>query len=644
MFGSPVAFNINGDEQYKTIIGCFWSIIMIVSLSSAFGWYFTTFWSRSNVEVTTEIAIQEEYPRVNFNEIGFFFSVTATKDHELIRIEDLSNVLKFEANQRIFDSQLVNGERSKSIERTPTEVPFKPCKSGGKKGSVGGKNLEGKSSLALSDRAWCSFLKPFSNQTMFVEGNEDSDTYAFIQLKILPCDDTSPSCLYYYLKKPSDEEGGTKEECRRFKNEVALQATQQSEYYYGPDDDCDCSLSGEGTTTNWKKRCETSKALIRSAINNQIGKVQFTFNYVEAAVKPENYEEPFSYTIKSTIKLYGSIMSTKIANIYFRETIVNTDVGMLAEMFDVQSSVTFDAVLTDFLDRGEDKKNPRLGVNGQSSEVPSSFMEFNLFSSNNQMIFTRKYTKILDVFANVGGVAEVIGFVIIFFYAWYNGIKMEQKLLNYGVLNKSDKKKGENRKFGNHSENWEKSRYFGFFDLLKYGLIEKGLGFCFRQDKKYELYQATKDTFDKRTDIINIMKAVSDVDTLKDALLSQYQIRLMPYLSNQKADNDDDVISMSINEAINRLHKEGKHKNLINQKLDEYLKIHLPGEILAGKVESLDLGALPDPTIEMELINVRAREGKTSTPSVLNSKKVNRIRNADASKLNKKRKEIRSIF
>jgi hypothetical protein len=68
--------------------------------------------------------------------------------------------------------------------------------------------------------------------------------------------------------------------------------------------------------------------------------------------------------------------------------------------------------------------------------VSASYIEFYLYSSNNKLIFTRKYTKIVDVFASIGGISEVIGFVVLFCYAWYNGIKMEQKLLNFGVLNK----------------------------------------------------------------------------------------------------------------------------------------------------------------------------------------------------------------
>ena len=55
MFGSPVSFNIRGDQTYKTIIGLFWTIVMIISVTGAFVWYFLIFLNRNSVEVTSTI-------------------------------------------------------------------------------------------------------------------------------------------------------------------------------------------------------------------------------------------------------------------------------------------------------------------------------------------------------------------------------------------------------------------------------------------------------------------------------------------------------------------------------------------------------------------------------------------------------------
>lgn len=35
---------------------------------------------------------------------------------------------------------------------------------------------------------------------MFVEGNDDSDSYSFIEINVNPCDNTDPKCWFYYLE------------------------------------------------------------------------------------------------------------------------------------------------------------------------------------------------------------------------------------------------------------------------------------------------------------------------------------------------------------------------------------------------------------------------------------------------------------
>lgn len=166
---------------------------------------------------------------------------------------------------------------------------------------------------------------------------------------------------------------------------------------------------------------------------------------------------------------------------------------------------------------------------------------------------------------------------------------MEQKLLNYGVLNQTkDEDLSSNR--GQINENWEKSRYFSFGELMKFGFIEKGCCCC-KKTKKYQLYQDTKETYEKRTDIINIMKTVADIDTLKDALLSDYQIRLLPYLANTKEDDDSDVKRMSVGEAVKELRKgDNEGRDDIKRAVDKYLERYLPKELLDGESEKLDLG------------------------------------------------------
>ena len=279
---------------------------------------------------------------------------------------------------------------------------------------------------------------------------------------------------------------------------------------------------------------------------------------------------------------------------FWKEVQVETDTGLLMENIDIKKTFSIDFTIVDTLDRGQGKQ--RLEVvakGGPPVAVEQSYIEFNLYSSNNKLIFVRTYSKLIDVFANIGGVAQVIGFVVVFCYSWYNGIRMEQKLINFGVLNQK-KERDEQQikdKEGNEDTDWELKRLFTFGELCKIGLIQKKIGCCFKNEKmrkRMEFYEQANDTFEQRTDVINIMKSVADIDTMKEALLTPYQQRLIQYLAMKKADDDSNEKEMSIKEASDQLNQPIKKSTPIQEQMDRYLKEHLPKNFLSGKFTEED--------------------------------------------------------
>lgn len=281
---------------------------------------------------------------------------------------------------------------------------------------------------------------------------------------------------------------------------------------------------------------------------------------------------------------------------------MRTDKGLLLESIETKKTMSIDTVITDTIDRGFESKSleiatiealpsvsvqgmddasamqsgggppsggtpPMVGATTSPSRIlqPSKYIEFSFFSSNNKVIFSRKYTKLVDVFASIGGVSEVFGFVVIFCYSWYNAIRMEERLLNYGVLNKNQDRTEAQKRLGKGNDNTveEKESFFTFGELVKLGLMEKGIGCCFKDEKSLKrkaFYDKVKDSKEARTDVINIMKSVADVDTMKEALLAPYQQRLIHYLATAKDDDQRNEQQMEIIDAIREL-KRAKGKD-----------------------------------------------------------------------------------
>jgi hypothetical protein len=198
MFGSPVQFNIRGDETYKTVLGCFWTFIMLLSIVLAFFWYFTIFLNKSDGEVTSTVETQDVYPKLNFQESGFFLTIYATYDKRTMSIKQLSDTFKVEATMHIE----TRDEDGNVDEATPFIVPFEPCVDAGKDAVKFGDDqtntLEGAgvSGKALSNDALCSVSS--EDKPLFVQGTDDEETFAFFRIKIMPCDSTDNTCAYYY--------------------------------------------------------------------------------------------------------------------------------------------------------------------------------------------------------------------------------------------------------------------------------------------------------------------------------------------------------------------------------------------------------------------------------------------------------------
>ena len=106
----------------------------------------------------------------------------------------------------------------------------------------------------------------------------------------------------------------------------------------------------------------------------------------------------------------------------------------------------------------------------------------NLYSSNNKLVYTRKYTSLMDVAANVGGISYIAFISIFIIYGVYNHLRMKQDLLNYGILNRDDS--DEKKDFFS----WEKSRFFSFSEIVRFALVDKGMPCLGGKSKKYVFY------------------------------------------------------------------------------------------------------------------------------------------------------------
>ena len=528
IFGSPVEFNINGDTSYKTVVGCFWTLVMVGLMLGASIYYFLQYLDTTNVKLTSQTVQQTAYPTMDFKKSGLFMTLLFQKGpQQFLRPSDVERYFTVEAVQISKNSTSDSSTRERTIGgQNTTKIEFTPCRSAGIKGEVKGKTIKGKTSMALSDFGYCSKLN--NNETEFtLSGDEDSDLFKYVELRIFPCNGTFG---------PTDNSNNTK-----------------------------CALPNAYDDTI--KFTDDEMKRIRSGLREYT----VTVMLIDAAIEAVNYGDPVIYMMNGNYKYALTSLQQKTIGFYFKTVTVTTDIGIFSENLSEKSSYSVSEVIYDSLDRGIEDR-PKIKGPGNSEETrPIPYVTFTFLSSNTKLEYTRTYLKILDVLGLVGGVSQVFTYVVLVLYAWYNSLRMEQEIINRTVLhiNKDD----------DELEDWEKNRKMSMWDITKFHYFKS----CQKKNPKYKLYKNCESQVEEKTDITKIIKAVTDIEVIKNALLSPAQAKLIRYTAlaqpDEKADDKPDETAISAFDAIQKIKAQKVGENEINDRINKFILDNMPKEI-----------------------------------------------------------------
>jgi hypothetical protein len=250
---------------------------------------------------------------------------------------------------------------------------------------------------------------------------------------------------------------------------------------------------------------------------------------------------------------------------------------------------------------------------GCTQETPP-YLFLELYSSNRSVEINRKYKKLIEYFSDIGGIVEFLTFVVVFSYSWYNNMVMERQLINYGILAKEEDADIDQDGFVDLSEQ-NQSRFYSLSDVFK--IFIKGLPcwnvccccFCRKKEfkEKAESYEQCQDALTSRMDVINLIKNLTLINIIKESLLDEHHLKLLPYLlltNNDELGNmqgtplqthtiaenidgaqlgiseqDERVKSMSIKDAIKRINEDQADSD-IGKKLNAYIKANLPENLV----------------------------------------------------------------
>lgn len=272
----PINFNIRGKSSFKTVIGFAWTSILVISVLAVFIFYFSLFYYKSGVNVTSREDTQPIFPKIDLKDEQLFFSVYAVKEGKPIGLDSLKDHFWFESiNYTYTYEQEVGG----APVITSTAVKLTPCLAGGRRPLVKNKPISGKTGWAISDNAYCSQFD--KSERMVLEGNDNSLVFSFIEITVNPCKTTSKACFFYYT------------------DVSATDVTRIDEYIAdNPNLPANAKAKFDNTVTPPDKRVGNFNEYLQGTLSDKLKDITVTFSYIEGAIDSDEYNDPYNLIMK----------------------------------------------------------------------------------------------------------------------------------------------------------------------------------------------------------------------------------------------------------------------------------------------------------------------------------------------------------
>ncbi len=327
-----------------------------------------------------------------------------------------------------------------------------------------------------------------------------------------------------------------------------------------------CLLPNLGGTANIKPE---EVQYIRQTLRD----VTVGVTLIDSVVEGANFSDPITYLMNSNYIFAASATQEKRVSFIFKTVKVMTDRGIIAEDFKSEETYSIEGAIFDAKDRDPNDKIKFVSPEGETYQ-PIPYLTLKFLSGNSRQEYTRKYIKILDILGLVGGITEVLSFVITILYSWYNGIRMEQDIINYTILHLDPDDET--------IEQWEKSRELTFWNVFKFHYFTC----CAKKDPKFKVFESSQQRVGEQTSVGHMIDSINYVEIMKQALLTPGQRRAMRFtdlntedLSDSESTKGDSENKLNATESVKML-KSSKDTNAIEERVNKFLLKNLPAPLV----------------------------------------------------------------
>jgi hypothetical protein len=300
-------------------------------------------------------------------------------------------------------------------------------------------------------------------------------------------------------------------------------------------------------------------------IDNVLSGGYFVVNLIDSLFEPKNYTNPQKHFRRDTFTTMSNKFYKEVTY-YLKNIDYNTDRGVLVEDLSTEKylQLDYDKELYDF----------RSNLNGV-------ILDCVFRMSNKKDIYFRKYIKIQDVLAQVGGLIKAIIIVVQILYSNFSQVAYYFHLLeNLFVFNENEKqdpdssnlkansvyvhpKRLNNSSFSSsiyHSNNNLKvtktimerkidKKKTSAFEGFKLGLC---LCFISKNNKRHKVYNKLTNYLEVKSDFKRVLLTQEKLETMKEILLTADQINLFEYYTQKIDLNRNELDRIPDNQSVSK--------------------------------------------------------------------------------------------
>lgn len=517
-FGQGPTFYIDGEDEFYTCLGFLLTIVLFLILLGAFIFYFLQYLNGDEMQASLTETALGEYPEMDLGDKHFFISLDFWYKRKKLSFSEVERNWIDITVYQVIVTKAEDENSQGQISRT--ELAITDCSSS----EIDTGKYTGKADEIIKDtKSKCVKFKSGSK----LSGSARETWWKFIEIRIEPCKNDEKMC-----KTSNIPPGAT--------IHTSPKLNEAYEYFKG---------------------------------------FYIQLSFVDSKAQADDFDDPIKPTLTEANTLSINLFSEKYRDYYFKQFTVESEYGWFWKVSDEKSGISLDKEFFETVYRDPSVTQKFFSPGGEVDKL-SDYYTVRFIGTNINSNLKREYELLVDVFSNVGGIAEVASFIILLFVMIHRDVCLERNLLNSGLLQTdiTGERVAVQEIYDPRTGGYVRRNYrvkYTYCEIFRF----KYFSCCgLKNSSRYGKYERDMGIIQERLDVKRIINSNGQLEILGSTVFEDYQVKLIPYLKPEMNKQRERISEMTNEEAFSLLQNEEIQKTEEQVRIDNYIRENLDGD------------------------------------------------------------------